>query len=146
MNNGYTLIGWREWVALPRLGIQRIKAKIDTGARTSVLHAFKVESFSENGRSKVQFAIHPRQNNANLTVTCVADLVDVRWIRDSGGHSEQRYIIQTQLVLAGQSHSIEVSLTNRDDMRFRMLLGRKALAGHYIIDCAASYLSGKLKK
>lgn len=138
-----TLIGWREWVALPQLGIPRIKAKIDTGARTSALHAFSVNLFQENGRDRVHFLIHPRQQSQRKVVQCVADLVDIRWVMDSGGHREQRFVIQTEVILGDRKLLTDVTLTGRDDMRFRMLLGRTALKKNFLIDPKASYVCGK---
>jgi len=145
MDEFTTLIGWREWVALPELKIARIKAKIDTGARTSALHAFKVETFQENGKDKVQFSLHPKQHSAKKVITCVADLIDTRWVTDSGGHREERYVIQTELSIANKQFPIEITLTCRDDMRFRFLLGRTALKANFLIQPTASYLCGKLK-
>lgn len=138
-----TVIGWREWVALPQLGIPHIKAKIDTGARTSALHAFSVDAFQENRRDKVRFLIHPRQQSQRKVVQCTADLVDIRWVMDSGGHREQRFVIQTEVILGDKKLLVDVTLTSRDDMRFRMLLGRTALAKHFLIDPQASYVCGK---
>ncbi len=134
------IIGWREWISLPGLGIERIKAKIDTGARTSALHAFKVDIYQENGKQKVRFAIHPRQKSTRQILICQADLYDVRWVTDSGGHREERCVICTEVILGQQKHLIEITLTSRDDMRFRMLLGRSALQNNFLIDPSASYL------
>lgn len=135
----YTVIGWREWVALPALGIDRIKAKIDTGARTSALHAFDIARFREGSRDRVRFKVHPIQRNNVVTVNCVADLIDMRAVCDSGGHSELRYVIATTLVLGELTTSIHITLTDRSTMNFRMLLGRKALQSYYIIDPARSF-------
>lgn len=138
------LLGWREWVELPELGIKRIKVKIDTGARTSALHAFRLDTFTENGQLKVCFDIHPLQKNVNKVVTCVANVIDNRMVTDSGGHRENRYVIQTPIILGNSTRIIEVTLTNRDDMRFRMLLGRSAMES-ILINPTASYLLGKPK-
>ncbi len=135
--------GWREWVRLPLLGIRRIKAKIDTGARTSALHAFHLETFDNNGEQWVRFKIHPKQNRVNLEKICEARIKDQRVVSDSGGHKEQRYIIETDLVLAGRRWPAEISLTARDDMRFRMLLGRTAMAGRVMVNPARSFLTRK---
>ncbi len=93
-------LGWREWVALPALGIPMIKAKVDTGARTSALHAFELRSFSENGRQRIEFKIHPQQRDKNQVIVCTADVLDQRMVTDSGGHKEQRWVINTPLPLA----------------------------------------------
>lgn len=138
-------VGWREWIMFPSLEISHVKAKIDTGARTSALHAFGVETFREKSKDKVRFAIHPRQRCHHKIVYCIADLIDVRWVRDSGGHQEQRCVIQTDIILGGQQWPIELTLTSRDDMRFRMLLGRTALIDRFLINPSASYLCGKLR-
>jgi len=137
--SAHIVIGWREWVQLPDLGIKQIKAKIDTGARTSSLHAFNIERFYAHGKDKVSFVIHPLQRNDKKIVQCDADLVDMRYVTDSGAHRELRYVILTPMILGGFCHEIEITLTNRAEMRFRMLLGRKALQHHYIIDPSRSY-------
>jgi hypothetical protein len=141
----HVLIGWREWIGLPQLGIPRIKAKIDTGARTSVLHAFHVQPYQKNAKHKVKFSIHPRQYSTTKTIICDTELLDVRWITDSGGHKEKRCVIQTSLLLGEREELIEISLTCRDDMRFRMLLGRTALKNNLLVKPSASYLLGKRK-
>lgn len=138
-------VGWREWVAFPDLGITHIKAKIDTGARTSALHAFALEPFLERGAMRVEFRIHPIQRNRSKVKTCVADVIDRRVIRDSGGHSERRYVIQTDLILGPLRFPIEISLTSRDTMAFRLLLGRTALRKVVSIDPSASFLLGNHK-
>ena len=135
----YVVLGWREWVSLPQLGVSQIKAKIDTGARTSSLHAFDIERFRQHGKDKVRFEIHPIQRNDQVAVSCVADLVDIRHVTDSGAHRELRYVIETEMLLGNISRSIEVTLTNRAEMIYRMLLGRKAIQQHFIIDPSRSF-------
>ena len=139
-------VGWREWVGLPALGLPRIKAKVDTGARTSALHAFHVRAFEADGRHQVEFRIHPVQRDNETEITCIADIVDERVVRDSGGHSEMRYVIETPVSLGAHTWPIELTLTARDDMLFRMLLGRTALKHRAIVDPSRSYLVGKKKK
>lgn len=138
------MMGWREWLALPDLGLPAIKAKIDTGARTSALHAFEVERFKRRSKEYVRFSMHPLQQNENLVVRCEARLMDERAVTDSGGHQEQRYVIETDVVVANRRWPIELTLTNRDNMRFRMLLGRVAMHNRIWVDASRSYLCGKL--
>src|SRR5210317_1399799 len=123
------VLGWREWVGLPELGLDSIKAKVDTGARTSALHAFELDTFTENGVDRVNFKIHPVQRDMDKVVSCVADIIDERFVTDSGGHREQRFIISTLLKIGRWSWPIEMTLTSRDNMMFRMLLGRTAMRG-----------------
>lgn len=137
------MIGWREWVGLPGLGIARIKAKVDTGARTSALHAFDVERFTRRGRPMVRFKVHPLQRDSHRTVQAEAELVDERQVRSSSGHTQLRPVILTEVELLGRRLPIELTLTGRDAMGFRMLLGRQALRGHFVVDPGRSYLGGR---
>ena len=140
-----TRIGWREWVSFPDLGLPHIKAKIDTGARTSALHAFDIETYTEKGIEMVWFAIHPAQKRRDIVQECRCELHDQRWVSDSGGHREKRYVIKTNIHMAGQTWPIELTLTNRDTMKFRMLLGRTGMSERFVVDPSSSYLLGKRK-
>jgi hypothetical protein len=135
-------IGWREWVSLPGLHVGAIKAKIDTGARTSALHAYQIEPFHRGGALWLRFELHPIQRSQTAKVTCEARAIDERTVRNSGGGVERRYIIKTLLNLGERSWPIELALANRDQMGFRMLLGRTALEGRALIEPGRSYLLG----
>jgi hypothetical protein len=137
------VIGWREWLVLPELGIKAIKAKIDTGARTSALHAFYIERFRSHSIEKVRFGIHPLQKKTDPALHCETVLLDQRSVTDSGGHTEQRYVIETPVIAGDMTYPIQITLTNRDTMRFRMLMGRTALEDRFLVDVAQSYLFGK---
>jgi len=137
------VLGWREWLSLPELGLPYIKAKIDTGARTSALHAFELTYFERDGLPFVRFGIHPLQRRVDVQVLCTAPVIDQRRVKDSGGHSERRYVICTPVAIGDDSWPIELTLTNRDTMGFRMLLGRTAMHERVIVDPDASYLLGK---
>lgn len=133
-------LGWREWLALPDLGVGAIKAKIDTGARSSTLHAFAVTPFERGGRPWVRFTVHPVQRSAYPTVETESPLHDERLIRDSGGKEQLRPVILTTVEVDGERWPIELTLTNRDAMGFRMLLGRQAIRGRFVVDAGRSYL------
>jgi hypothetical protein len=137
-------LGWREWIALPELNLPAIKAKVDTGAKTSALHAFYVERYQQESVDMVKFLIHPVQKNLQLVVECHSPILDQREVIDSGGHKEMRYVIESLISIGDKSWPIELSLTNRDTMRFRMLLGRRAMEYSAIVEPGASYLNGKL--
>lgn len=137
-------VGWREWFSLPELGLENIKAKIDTGARTSALHAFEVEEYTDNGINMVRFLMHPVQKNLEIIKECHAKIIDKRWVSDSGGHREKRFVILTMVAMGDVQWPVEMTLTNRDSMKFRMLLGRTAMQD-IIVDPSASYLFGKKK-
>jgi hypothetical protein len=133
------VVGWREYVALPELGVKAIKVKVDTGARTSALHAFDVRYVRRRGKRFVRFKIHPHQRSARGEVDAIAPLLDVRRVRSSNGKTEKRPVIETDLEIDGVRWPIELTLTNRDEMGFRMLLGRQAMRGHTMVDPGKSY-------
>lgn len=135
-----TVLGWREWVALPGLGIDAIKCKVDTGARTSALHAFSVQPFEKNNQAWVRFGVHPNQQDETYEVWCEAPVYDKRIVSDSGGNKTERFFIRTELQIGDQCFPIDMSLTNRDTMKFRMLLGRVAMEGRYVVDVSQSFL------
>lgn len=144
MSDQKNTLGWREWVELPDLGLGRIKAKVDTGARTSCLHAFELESFEKNGELRVRFKVHPVQKDDSYVVDCEAQVSDQRPVTDSGGNTEQRYVIVTRLLVGTWEGPVEMTLTSRDSMRFRMLIGRTAMkAGGFVVNPSQSYLTGK---
>lgn len=134
------IVGWREKLSLPELGIETIKAKIDTGARSSCLHTFKLETFERDSELWVRFWVHPLQNNNDFIKECEAKVLDQRMVKDSGGHEEQRFVIQTMLKFNKEEWPIEMTLTNRENMLFRMLLGRTAMQNRIIVDPTASFL------
>lgn len=137
------LIGWREWVALPDLHIAILKAKVDTGARTSALHAVDLEQFRRRGQDWLRFRVHTRQRSLKRTVHTGARLLDWRAVTSSTGHREVRPVIRTRLRLGPVEAEIEVTLAARDDMGFRMLLGREALRRRFYVDPAHSYRLGR---
>ena len=135
------LIGWREWVGLPELGVQMVKAKIDTGARSSALHAWNIHPFEKDGTPWVAFDLHPMQRDNNVVIGCEAPVLGERRVRSSSGAIQLRYAIKTVLELGARRWPIELTLTNRDQMGFRMLLGRTALKRRVVIDPSRSFLS-----
>lgn len=133
-------LGWREWLALPELGIDNIKAKVDTGARSSALHAFYITPFTRDGSPWVRFGIHPDQRSSDTVIDCEAPVLDRRKVTDSGGHAEERFVIDTAVTVGDQTTRAEITLTDRENMRFRMLLGRTAMRGTFTVDPGRSYL------
>ncbi|MBA2664400.1 MAG: ATP-dependent zinc protease [Bradymonadaceae bacterium] len=138
------VIGWREWLCMPDLHIDRIKAKIDTGARTSVLHALDIKRFERDGVQMVRFRVHPLQRNTSETSMAEAVVQDEREVRSSNGQVQLRLVIRTRVEMGEDSWPIDLTLTNRDVMGFRMLLGREALRGRFLIDVGRSFLAGQL--
>lgn len=134
-------IGWREWANLPDLGIEDIKVKVDTGARTSALHAFEVNTWVEGEQEWVRFRIHPLQKNTELVNECVCPVLGRRQVTDSGGHTEERIVIRSDIVMGTRRWPIDITLTDRESMKFRMLLGRTAMEGLFV-DPNNSYLLG----
>ena len=137
------IIGWRETVALPQLGVNYIKAKIDTGARTSALHAYNLEEFELNDKLMIRFQIHPFQRDNKRVVNTEAEILEYRQIKSSNGQIQRRPVILTSVKLGTQKWQIELTLTNRDVMGFRMLLGRQAVRKHFLIDPGKSFLQSK---
>lgn len=137
------IIGWREWVVLPELGIDRIKAKIDTGARSSTLHAVDVKISKADGVEVATFKVHPRQRDFHTTIACRAEVLEYREVRSSNGKLEKRPVIVTPLELLGEQWPIELTLTNRDEMGFRMLLGRQSFRRRFLVDAGRSFYGKK---
>lgn len=137
------IIGWREWIAFPDLGIDKIKAKIDTGARSSALHAYNIECYkTKSGKLRVKFIVHPIQKNNKCAIPCHADVIDQRYVKSSSGQKELRTTILTNLKMGVDSWPIELTLTNRDNMGFRLLIGRTALRRKFLVDPQRSFFFG----
>jgi len=141
-NSQRIVIGWREWVGLPALGVQKIKAKIDTGARSSALHAWNIETFKKGRTPWLRFDLHPLQKNNSLSVKATAPLLKRKDVKSSNGQIETRYTIETEILIGGARNQIELSLTNRDAMGFRMLIGRTAMSKTFLVNPDSSFLAG----
>ncbi|MCR8669969.1 RimK/LysX family protein [Agrococcus sp. HG114] len=137
------LAGWREWVGMPGLGVPHVKAKLDTGARSSALHAFDLEELTRDGRDWVRFSVHPWQRSDADAVLVEHPVHDRRLVRSSTGHAQERIVIRTAIELLGRSVTTEVTLARRDEMGFRLLVGREALRQGFAVDAARSYLGGR---
>ena len=136
-------VGWREWLAMPALGVNQIKAKVDTGARSSSLHVTDLEVVEEDGVSIARFTVHPLQRRSKPCFKAQAVVTEKRVIRSSNGHSSLRPVIETEVILGEYRFSCELTLTSRDDMGFRMLLGREAVRRRAVVDPGRSYVRGK---
>lgn len=136
-----TTLGWREWIGLPGIGIDRIKCKVDTGARSSALHTSYIEPFDKQGQRYVRFGVNPNQRDFEYEVDCEEKVADQRLVRDSGGHQEMRFVIVTPVTIGGQDFEIELTLTQRKRMLFRMLLGRTAMRNRFLVDPTRSFLA-----
>ena len=144
--NRLELIGWREWVGLPDLGAPAIKAKVDTGARSSSLHVSDVGEYEENGVTMVSFEIHPVQRSNKPAIRAVAPLLEHRSVRSSSGKAQIRPVIKTTVSLLSQVWQVELTLANRDEMGFRMLLGREAFRDRFLVDAGKSFYGEKPEK
>lgn len=140
------IIGWREWVGLPALGITSIKAKVDSGARSSSLHAFDIRHFEKDGEQYVRFCVHPYQRKTDSVVETEAKVLEFRSIRSSSGEASERPVIVTDVELLGVTWPVELTLANRQEMSFRMLLGREAFRKRFLVDAGSSYFGGKPKR
>ena len=142
LNGKKAVIGWREWVTLPDFKSARIKAKIDSGARTSALHAYDLKVVRRRGKERVRFKIHPWQRNTTKVIAVEAELIDHRWVTSSSGHRMRRPVVSTRVELMGREWEIELTLTNRDEMGFRMLLGRQAIRRRFLVNPGRSFVAG----
>lgn len=138
------VIGWEEWIDFPDLGLPAVKAKVDTGAKTSALHATQIEPFKKDGVNYVRFTVHPIQKNRDIKIKCEAPLHDHRFITSSNGRKEKRYVIQAKFIIGAVEFTSDLTLTSRFGMSFRMLLGKEALIkGKMVIDPSKKFLMGK---
>lgn len=143
MQDQKVIVGSEEWCSFPKLGIPTIKARVDSGAKTSALHAINIAPFIKDGENWVKFDVNPIQNDLKTVIHCESKLLDKRVVKSSSGYREQRYVIGAELEIGGQTWSIEITLTNRDSMGFRMLLGREAMSGRVLVDPSQKYLLGQ---
>jgi hypothetical protein len=138
-----THAGWREWVSLPGIAVPWIKAKLDTGARTSAIHAFGIEQFEKNGGTWVRYSIHPWQKTDAGAVEVESRVHDRRTVRSSSGFADDRFVVMMDIRLVTRTITAEVTLSRRDEMGFRMLVGRQALRQGFVVDPGRSYLGGR---
>lgn len=146
MKENKTIVGSQEWCAFPELNVPAIKARVDSGAKTSSIHAFNIEKFTKNGIQWVSFEVHPLQNNDETLIRCTSEVVDERAVKSSSGYSETRYVISTPIELNDELWNVELTLADRDSMGYRMLLGREAMNGRLLIDPAKKCALGKLTR
>ena len=136
------IVGWREWVSLPDFGVA-VRAKIDTGAKTSAIHVFRPHVFERDGRDYIRFTLHPRQRHKKPSVRCEAELIERRKVTSSNGQAEERYVIRTMARIGEQHFPIELTLAKRNALTFRMLVGRQALKNRFLVDSGRSFVQGK---
>ena len=142
---GRYILGWEEWISLPELGLPAIKAKVDTGARTSALHAHFVKPVWSKGVAMVRFGVHPIPRRDDVEIVCTARVIDRRDVTSSNGERENRYVIETPVRIGDREWPIEVTLTNRNSMAYRMLLGRQAISEDVLVDPASSFRQPRLR-
>lgn len=140
------VIGWREYVKLPDLGVNQIKVKVDSGARSSSLHAYEIEEFQKNDEAWVRFKIYPEQHSNKKVIPAEAKILDSRMVKNSGGKQTRRFVIETTLAILDSEVPIELTLANRDEMGFRMLLGRQAMRRRFLMDPGGSYYGGRPRR
>lgn len=138
------MLGWEEWLALPDLGLPAIKAKVDTGARTSALHAFSIDTFGHAANPKVRFGVHPIPGRDDIAIICTSEVIDRRDVTSSNGESESRYVIRTPVTIGERTWPIEITLANREQLAYRMLLGRSAISEDMFVDPTTSFHQPKL--
>lgn len=146
VSHSSTVAGWREWVSLPGIGVEWIKAKLDTGARSSAIHAFHMEELQRDGALWVRFLVHPWQRSAEDGTWAELPVHDRRVVRSSTGHEQERYVVLMDLSLVGREITAEMTLSRRDEMGFRMLIGREALRQGFLVDPGRSYLGGRPRR
>lgn len=144
MDSPFLIVGWKEWVSLPELGLPLIKAKIDTGAATSSIHAYNISYVTKDGKKFVEYELHPLQKNKKVIIKCVSPLVEYRKVRSSSGKLQTRPVIRTAIKIGNFSWYIDLNLTNRDSMGMRMLIGREALSGRILVNPKHRFLYGKI--
>lgn len=144
MDSPFLIVGWKEWVSLPELALPAIKAKIDTGAATSSIHAYNIVQLTKNGKKFIEYELHPLQKNKKVIIKCLSPLIGHRKVRSSSGKLQTRPVIRTSIKIGEFTWTIDVNLTNRDSMGMRMLIGREALAGRVLVNPTQRFLHGKI--